>query len=263
MSGRTTTAERLVRPRPNPSASRVLVCLSYCGGGTAPFRRWAAELDDDVELAIVCYPGREGRFTEPFCPDWEALATEVLVALHSLRGKPFVLFGHSMGAWLAFDVATRLEQRGMRGPDAVVVSASDAPTRHAEVRARPPLLTDTDEQLCAWLRRVGQLDEEIFADPDLREMAVELLRADMRVSNSYRYVPGVTVRAPVHLLSGAEDEDTPALGAARRWRLLAAGEFRAEVLPGGHFYDEETWARLPRTFMAGVNRERDPVHSPS
>ncbi|OLF09098.1 hypothetical protein BLA60_21180 [Actinophytocola xinjiangensis] len=255
-------ADRLVRPRPNPSARRVLVCLSYCGGGTAAFRRWADTLDEDTELALMCYPGREGRFTEPYCQDWQALATEVLTALHSLRGKPFVLFGHSMGAWLAFDVATRLEQRGVRGPDAVVVSASDAPSRHAAARRRPPLLTDTDEQLCTWLHRVGQLDEEILADPDLRQITLELLRADMRVSDSYRYVPGVAVRAPLHVLYGTADED-PAAEVAQRWRLLAAGEFTTEVLPGGHFYDEPTWAGLPSTIMAAVNRERDPVHSAS
>jgi surfactin synthase thioesterase subunit len=262
MAGRTTAIERLVRPRPNPAASRMLVCLSYCGGGTSAFRRWAAELDDDVELAIVCYPGREGRFTEPFCQDWEALATEVLTALHSLGGRPFVLFGHSMGAWLAFDVAARLEQRGVRGPEALVVSASDAPSRYAAIRDRPPLVTDSDEALRAWLRRVGQLDEEILADPDLQQMALDLLRADMRVSDTYRYMPGVTVRAPMHLLYGAEDEE-PAAEVARRWRLLAAGEFRADVLPGGHFYTEETWAGLPNVMLGvpTVNPARDPVRS--
>ena len=49
----------LIYPQPRPEAERVFVCLSFCGGGTAPMRPWARAVPDDVELVLACYPGRD------------------------------------------------------------------------------------------------------------------------------------------------------------------------------------------------------------
>lgn len=234
----------LIRPNPRPNAARRLVCFSFCGGGTAPFRPWAATVAPDVELVMVCYPGREGRFTEPFAPTWNALAEDAVAALRGLDERPFTLFGHSMGAWLAFDVAVRLAQLGRPQPAAVVASANDAPSRWAAKLTKAPTLADSDEQLLAWMGSVGQLPEIVLTEPDLRRMALDLFRADLRVSDSYRYVPGVRAQVPLHFLHGAEDPDVDE-AAAKRWRLLAAAGFTTHELPGGHFYTPETWAALP------------------
>jgi surfactin synthase thioesterase subunit len=247
----TTLGRRLVLPRPNPAATRSLVCLSYCGGGTAPFRAWAGVLPADVELAIVCYPGRESRYGEPFCRDWAALAEDTMAALALLGPRPYALFGHSMGSVLAFDVTAALEQRGGHAPTALIVSGGDAPSRYAAQRAKPPTAADSDEQLVAWLRDTGQVDAEVLGDADLRSIAVDLLRADLVAAETYRYTPGVTVSAPVHLLYGA-DEDEPAADVTARWRLLARGPFQADVLAGGHFYTPAAWASLPRLMSVPV-----------
>jgi surfactin synthase thioesterase subunit len=229
---------------------RVLVCLSYCGGGTAPFRRWGAALPDSVDLAPICYPGREGRYNTPFARDWTELLDDVLGTLRGIARRPYVLFGHSMGAWVAFEAAARMEALGLRPPEALVVSANDAPTRWEQRRTRRPNAGDTDAELLRWMREVGQLPAEILADADLCEMAVELLRADLVMSSTYRYRPGVRVSAPMQVIHGTTD---PVAGAeaAQRWRELSTGPFATLCLPGGHFYTEELWAGLPR-HLAGL-----------
>lgn len=246
---RTPTDSRVQWPVRRPGAGRVLVCLSYCGGGTAAFRAWARHLPSDVDLALICYPGREGRYSVPFATDWSSLLTDVLGALREVATRPYVLFGHSMGAWVAFDAAVRAECLGLRPPSALIVSASDSPSRHRSRREGRPAVADTDDDLLSWLTRVGQLPAEILADADLRQMAVELLRADLRMSSTYRYEPGVRVQAPVQVIHGADDPLAPA-EAARRWREQAAGPFSVTALPGGHFYTGDDWARLPRHFTA-------------
>src|SRR5439155_10218574 len=187
----------VVRPAPRPDAARVLICFSYSGGGTAAFRRWAAAVPADVELAIICYPGREGRFTTPFAGDWAGLMADVMAAVRPLTYRPYVLLGHSFGAWVAFDVAVRMARLGGAAPRALVVSASEVPVDWHRKRERLPSPRDTDETLLAWMRDVGQLSDLVLAEPDLRQMAVDLLRADMRVSRSYRYPAGEAVDVPV------------------------------------------------------------------
>jgi surfactin synthase thioesterase subunit len=233
----------VVWPDPRPAATRVLVCFSYCGGGTAPFRPWVPALPRDVDLALVCLPGRERRIAEPPAERWEDLIAEALTSVWSVVDRPYVLFGHSLGAWIAFDVAVHME-RHVSPPRALVVSASNAPSRAADENLRGPTSRTGDQALVAWLRRVGQLPGIILADPGLRQLTLDLFRADKRAAESYRFTPGQTVACDLRRLSGVADVDVDDDDGA--WSALAAGSFRSDRLPGGHFYTDAVWSTLPR-----------------
>ncbi|MTE22542.1 alpha/beta fold hydrolase [Streptomyces sp. TRM43335] len=247
------TAAAVHRPRPRPHADRVLVCLSYCGGGTAPFRQWAKTLPDDVELALICYPGREARFGTPFARDWVALRDDVVRAVRGLTDRPYVLFGHSMGSWMAFETAARLERLGVAPPSALVVSGGVAPHKRREVRSHVPRSDDSDEALVRWMREFGQMTAVVANEPELVKLAVELLRADLAVSESYRFVEGSRVSVPLRVLYGAEDSE-PFDDVERHWRSLTDGAFEAVELPGGHFYTPDVWSRLPEWCSLPVPR---------
>ncbi|MFF5897973.1 thioesterase II family protein [Streptomyces argenteolus] len=233
------------RPRPRPDAGRVLVCLSYCGGGTAPFRRWAEAVPDDVELALICYPGRETRFGTPFARDWIALRDDVVGAVRGLTSRPYTLFGHSMGSWLAFETAAQLERLGVAPPSALVVSGGVAPHKRGAPGSRTPRTADSDDVLVTWMRTFGQMPAIVANEPELRAMAVELLRADLAVSESYRFTEGTRATVPMRLLYGAGDHGRFA-EVERDWKSLADGGFEGFELPGGHFYEPDVWAGLPR-----------------
>ncbi|MBT2380615.1 thioesterase [Streptomyces sp. ISL-111] len=232
------------RPRPRPGADRVLVCLSYCGGGTAPFRGWAQETPDDLELALVCYPGREARYGTPFARDWVSLRDDVVRAVRGIADRPYTLFGHSMGSWMAFETAAELERLGVAPPSALVVSGGVAPHRRQH-RSDVPRSTDGDEALVAWMREFGQMSAVVANEPELRDLAVELLRADLMVSESYRFVAGTRASVPLRLLYGAGDSE-PFSEVERDWKSLADGGFEAFELPGGHFYEPDVWSRIPQ-----------------
>jgi surfactin synthase thioesterase subunit len=225
-------------------ARLTLVCLPFCGGGTAPFRVWADALPEGVALAALCYPGREGRFVEPFPRDWAELVDDCEQTLGSLAGQPHVLFGHSMGGWLAFDLAARAEQRGDETARGLIVSSCTPPSLGVTERDLVPSQEDSDEQLLAWMREHGLMPPHVWDNPPLQEMAIELMRADITVRDSFPGAGGTVLRMPVEVLSGSDDSTMPG-DAEERWRALASGDFRHEVLPGGHFYVADVWQRLP------------------
>lgn len=119
----------LRRPRPVANPRLRLVCLPHGGGTAGAFYGWTAWLPADVELVAVQYPGRQDRFGEPCLRDMGELADAVAQALLPLLDRPVALFGHSMGAALAYEVTLRLETqyRARRGS----CSSRAAPPRRA------------------------------------------------------------------------------------------------------------------------------------
>ncbi|MFF9901021.1 thioesterase II family protein [Streptomyces longispororuber] len=226
-----------------PDAGRTLVGLSFFGGGTAAYRPWTTSMPAGTDLVVLCYPGREGRFTEPFARDWEELADGVTRALSTAGLGPYVLFGHSMSGWLAFDVTARLERAGAPGPDALVLSSCNAPDRGLTDSERLPAHRDDDDRILEWMGTYGLLPPHVRDDDDLTELALELMRADIGVRDTFAY-SGATVNVPLQVFTGADDPLISA-DAGARWSGLTSGPYRHDVLGGGHFYTPEVWRALP------------------
>ncbi|MCC3773062.1 thioesterase II family protein [Streptomyces sp. UNOC14_S4] len=244
---------KVIRIHTPEKTTRTLICLGFCGGGTGSYHQWTPALPEGAALAAVCYPGREGRFLEDCATDWEELAADatatVLSAVEGLDGGPYVLFGHSMGGWMAFEVATRLERGDGPAPEALVVSSCNAPDRGLTPRDMFPARQDTDAELLTWMKSNGLMPEHVLGNSDLEDMALELMRADIQVRDTFRHTPGAKVRAPLQMLSASDDAVIEA-DAGERWRGLALGDYRHDVLPGGHFYTPDIWRTLPRHIAA-------------
>lgn len=247
MSAPDTTVVRLTQ-RTQPA--HTLVCLGFCGGGTASFHPWIPALPDDTDLVAICYPGREGRFLEECAQSWDELAADAAHAVASVAADgPYTLFGHSMGGWMAFEVTARLAAAGAPVPQSLVVSACNAPDQGLTERDRFPAQGQHDGELLDWMRTHGLLPAHVLEEPELTEMAVELMRADIRARDTFTFAPGTRVDVPLQVLSGADD---PVIGddLGPRWAGLTTGAFRHDVLPGGHFYTPAVWNALPTRIAA-------------
>jgi surfactin synthase thioesterase subunit len=226
-----------------------LVCLGFCGGGTGSYRSWLRSIGEDTELALICYPGREGRFGEEFAVTWDQLAEDVTGAVARASNRPYSLFGHSMGGWMAFDVATRLADRGGPLPVQLIVSSCNAANRGLTDRDRFPRNDEADGSLLDWMSRIGLLPDYVLESSELREMSVELMRADIRVRDSYLAPLDSRSVVPLQVLYGRDD---PVIEpkVAEQWARCAGAGIRVDALPGGHFYNRAIWESLPEHFVA-------------
>ncbi|GGW13175.1 pyochelin biosynthetic protein PchC [Streptomyces capoamus] len=219
-----------LHPSPGPVRLR-LVCLPHAGGAATFFQTWERTLGAGVEVLATRYPGRQERIAEPCLTSLEALADAVAEELTDFLDGPVALFGHSMGASVAYEVTLRLESSHPGAVAGLFVSAREAP--HL-VTPRTVHLLD-DEGVLEEVRRLGGFGAALLEDPSLREILLPPLRADFRIAGTYRATEPVPVRCPLAAYAGEEDTGA-APDAVRRWSEVSAGPFDLTVMPGGHFY---------------------------
>lgn len=118
------TSAWIRRFHPGSAAPVRLVCFPHAGGSASYYFPVSKALSSVADVQVLQYPGRQDRRTTPFVEDMDELADAVTAVLRDQLDLPLVLFGHSMGATLAFEVAARLEREGV---ELSAMFARDAP----------------------------------------------------------------------------------------------------------------------------------------
>jgi surfactin synthase thioesterase subunit len=220
-------------PLRRPEAAVRLYCLPYAGGGASAFREWPAAIGSGVEVHAVALPGRESRFGEG--PDFDiAELADALAAHTDTDGRPFALYGHSLGGVLGFEVIRRLRHAGGRLPVRFYVGASRPPHIRAPGRFMGLSRLD-DAELIERVGDLGGVPEAVLAEPELMELLLPVLRADFARIDAYRYEPGPPIEVPIVAFAGRSDTVVP-ITEVRAWSDHTGAGFRLEQLPGDHFF---------------------------
>ncbi|MGP4017793.1 thioesterase II family protein [Saccharopolyspora sp. 5N708] len=216
---------------PRPTARVRLFCLPHAGGAASFFRSWSALLPPDIEVCAIQYPGREDRWNVPACGTMSDLVDDVVTGLRDRLDRPFVLFGHSLGATVAYETALALRCELGRAASHLLVSAKEPPQHHraGDFHRR------ADDELCAELLRLMP-DADVLGDPEVRSLLLPAVRADYRVNETYRR-PNAAPPLDCPITAFCADADTETtLAEVHEWRQLTRGRYNVVVLQGDHFY---------------------------
>ncbi len=235
---------------PLPVRAR-LICLPHAGGGAAVFRLWRAHLPADVEICAVVPPGRDHRVRERPITEMSPLVDALAEALWPLLDQPFAVFGHSLGAAVAYEIACRFEDAG-RPPVHLFAAGRRAPQLHATA---PPIASlDESALLCEVQRRYGPIPAAVLAEPELMAMFLPTLRADLQINEAY-WAPARPLPCPVSAFGGSNDATTSTED-LDRWSECTQTTFERCLLPGGHFFIHDSRQQLLSNIDRALHDDR-------
>lgn len=217
---------------PKVAPTHRLFCFAHAGAGAGAYSGWRS--DDELDVIPLRIPGRESRLSESPPTDLRALAAEIADELDGHLTGPFSFYGHSFGAILAYQVACSLQQRREPSPEILFVGASNAPGR--EWGRNVHLLPD-EELIAIMSDRFGQLGPA-FEHPELVELLLPALRADLQMLAGYEPSEGLKVQAPIIAFYGRIDpyyDRESLLG----WAAFTTGDIDLKEVSGGHFFATE------------------------
>jgi surfactin synthase thioesterase subunit len=228
-----------------------LYCFPHSGGSAAEFIRWSRHLPR-VEIRGVQPPGR-GLRRSSVPTRMTDLVASVTAALPT--DAPYSVFGHSLGAVVAYEVTRALHAAGRPLPDQLIVSSFPAPsTLGARTGTSVHTLPD-DELLDVLGRRHGGIPPEVLADPALKTIVARNLRADYQILHSYAWQPGPRVPVPVVVFGGMDDGITPE--GFQAWQDHTTEGLTTRMFPGGHFY----FRQHPPVVMRALATVMDEPHA--
>lgn len=213
-----------------PEALGRVIGLPYAGASPAWLRTWSRDLPATVELRAGVYPGR----SDPVPPDRiEDAMPAMMAAAEPLLDRPYVIYGHSVGAWVGFEMVRAIARSGLPMPRALVVSGRQAPS--CTPRLAPITHLPDSEFVEAVAERYRAMPRVVLDDPDLLAMLVPGLRADLRFSENYRFNDHTRIDVPIVAFGGSTDPFTTS-GELEAWRTHTSAGTEIHWLPGGHFF---------------------------
>ena len=232
----------LARHKLDPRAVLRLFCFPYGGGAASAYRPWTQTLPPEIDVCAIQLPGRGNRLREPLLTKMSLAVELVGREIAPLLDRPYVFFGHSMGAILAFEVARLLRRGGHLLPAHLFVSGHRAP----QIPNTEPFTYNLpDAEFIADLQRLNGTPVEVLEHPDMMQLVLPLLRADFESIQTYSYKHEPPLDCPITALGGLLDPDV-SREKLEAWREQTTAAFKLHMFPGDHFFLHKEQAHVLR-----------------
>ena len=211
--------------------NKLLFCFHHAGGTAAVYRGWVG-MGGELSVLPVELPGKATRIKETFMENMDVLSGQIAEAVSECAGqREIYLFGHSMGAAIAFQVACRLEAMFHKKPAALVVAGRQPPHFPNRDRYRSDMGTDA---LLQEMIRISGAPDYLLKNQELQNFILPQIRRDYKLNESFRY-HNEKLSCRILAYAGSRDEDAP-VEVMEHWKQVTTGEFQIERMEGDHFF---------------------------
>lgn len=219
-----------------------LFFLPYLGGSYNDYQDFRQYLSEGISPVFLELPGHGRRIEEPLLTDLNDMAEDMLVQIESVSDEPYALYGHCMGAMLAYLAACKVAAEKMPEPLHLFVTGRGGPS--AEIKVKDAHLLPSQELIRRFQEDGGEIPEEILADKALLDFLEPIYRADFQASGTYIHRDTEPLSTPITVMMGLNDTTT--YQEALKWQEVTRKKITVRQFPGGHFFIFEHLAEICR-----------------
>jgi len=227
-----------------------LFCLPYAGGGAAIYRAWIHAIPRSVQVCALQLPGRENRLIEPAFTSMDALIPALVEAIRAHLDRPFAIFGHSMGALVAFELTRALRRKQLPQPRHLFLSAHRAPDLPDR---RPPIHQLDDEAFWAEMQRLEGTPQEVLDNEELKALVLPTLRADFQLCETWAAADEDPLDMPFSIFGGTEDPNVNQ-DELEPWRDYTSGAMTLRMLPGHHLFLQQAQSTVLNAVLEDLRK---------
>lgn len=216
---------------PNSNDRIRIFCFPYAGGGASAYRNWSSYFPDYIGIYPIQIPGRENRITEDALTDMDELVDRIEVAMRPYISTKFLIFGHSLGAKISYEVCNRIREKKENEPCHLIVSGSRAP----HIPEPEPLHNLKDSDFIEAMKRYSGMSKEFLENKDLLNLYLPIFRADFILDETYHYTEYEKFDFPITAIYGDQDQDSE-IETVEAWSKYTKKYFKKKEFHGEHFF---------------------------
>jgi surfactin synthase thioesterase subunit len=211
-----------------------IITIPYAGGNRYSFNRMKKYISKKFDLISLEYPGRGDRTGEILISDMTLIVQDLINKLKSSIDTDFsyVLFGHSMGGIVAFEMCHQMQKMGMRLPDFLLITGTSGPSSKSRSKRKWHSLPSAE--LRELLNELNEGELSVFDNKDLFDYMEPIIRNDFHAISNYRYEKKEKLNIPIMVITG--DRELITSSDVRLWESETKLPVEFHELPGGHFF---------------------------
>ncbi|MCY7295220.1 thioesterase II family protein [Alteromonas sp. a30] len=226
--------------------------VPYAGGiAESTYGKWQVPLGDRFKVIPLEPAGHGRRMNEPFTDSMQATVDDLFPRIKPLieQGTPWVIYGHSMGTIIAYELIRRVIDEGLPQPLGLYISGRNGPEhRYTE----PDYHILNDEKLAEELKKVDGSPKELFEFPSLLQTFLPIIRNDYKVIENYRH------KSPAIQIDGfitaffSDNDKLVSRDVFEHWGNYCKGRFSVHEFEGHHFFIHDDYPKICELIKADL-----------
>ena len=224
-------------------------CFPFAGGDFFSYRPFLKVAPSELQFMPVELPGRGKRISEPLVSDVKVIAQDIYRSMIPHIDKPYAIYGHSMGAIIAYLVTRIIVKEKKNRPVTMLLTGAMGPS---VLKDEPVRHLMTYDELVIELRKLGGVPEEVLNNKNLMDFYSTILRSDFKAVETFDYKPEEPINIPITVITGTQEKITR--DQAMTWKNETTGEFKFFQFPGDHFFIFDNPAEIVRRIYLDISR---------
>lgn len=229
-----------------------LFCFPYAGSSALVTYKFLADnLNPDIEVCYVEFPGRGSRIAEPLINEMDSVVKQIAESITKHLDIPFIFLGHSMGALVSYELTHYLNAQLISQPKKLYLSAHKVPSASRDCKLMHKL---SKEEFLSEIINMNGVSKEILEHEELLELVLPIIKNDYKLCETYCFSDKGKLDIPISVFGGNKDVEVTE-DHLKGWENFTNSAFKLELFDGDHFFITKNRGQFFERFSAYLNED--------